>query len=118
MIASLQLFFIIPEQIIISHEKKILDLIYSWIRFGSLAASAIIFLDGVFFKDKKVINNFLSFSDVLFFMVLIGFLAFQKFEIRQVFTVIVEISIIYSANKLFFISLSPSFQEKNKMMRI
>tara|TARA_S200000501_G_scaffold258237_1_gene241997 strand:- start:236 stop:1864 length:1629 start_codon:yes stop_codon:yes gene_type:complete len=118
MIASLQLFFIIPEQIIASPNKNFLDLMYSWVRFGSLAASAIIFLDSVFFKDKKVLNSFLSFSDVLFFMVLVGFLALQKFEIRQVFTVIVEISIIYLANKLFFISFSPSFQEKNKMMRI
>lgn len=112
MIASLQLFFIIPEQIIASVNKNILDLIYSWVRFGSLAASAIIFLDNVFLKDKKIVNNFLSFSDVLFFMVLIGFLALQKFEIRQIFTVIVEISIIYLANKLFFISLSPNFQKK------
>ena len=114
MIASLQLFFIIPESIIVSVNKNMLDLIYSWVRFASLAASGIIFFDSVIFKDKNIINNFLSFSDVLFFMVLIGFLGLQNFEIREVLTVIVEIGIIYLANKLFFISLSPNFQNKIK----
>ena len=114
MIASLQLFFIIPESIIASVNKNMLDLIYSWVRFASLAASGIIFFDSVIFKDKNIINNFLSFSDVLFFMVLIGFLGLQNFEIREVLTVIVEIGIIYLANKLFFISLSPNFQNKIK----
>jgi len=65
-----------------------------------------------------VINGSLSFSDVMFFMVLIGFLALQKFEIRQVFTVVVEISIIYLANKLFFISFLHNSQEKNKIKQI
>ena len=118
MIASLQLFFIVPEQVITTDNKNFLELFYSWVRFVSLAASAIIFLDNVFLKDKKVINGSLSFSDVMFFMVLIGFLALQKFEIRQVFTVVVEISIIYLANKLFFISLLHNSQEKNKIKQI
>ncbi len=114
MIASLQLFLIIPESIIVSVNKNMLDLIYSWVRFGSLAASAIIFFDSVIFKDKNIINNFLSFIDILFFMVLIGFVGLQNFEIRQVLTVVVEIAIIYLANKLFFISLSPNYQNKIK----
>ncbi|MBL52038.1 MAG: hypothetical protein CMG57_08790 [Candidatus Marinimicrobia bacterium] len=113
MIASLQLFFIIPESLISSINKGMFDLMSSWIRFGSLAASAIIFFDSVIFKGKKLINNFLSFSDLLFFMVLIGFLGFQNFELGQVFTIIVEIAIIYLANKLLFISLSPNFKNAN-----
>jgi len=103
MISVLQTFliFIGLETMPVEIEKNAWDMLFSWLRYGSLSVSAIIFLLNFIIFDYRLIKGFWSLQDLLFLMVVTGFSGLQPLGFGVPIIFIIEVIIVYFSGKLY-----------------
>jgi len=103
MISVLQAFliFIGLETAPLEIEKDVWDILFSWLRYGSLSVSAVIVILSFIIIDYRLIKGFWSFQDLLFLMVVTGFSGLQPLGFGVPITFIIEVILVYFSGKLY-----------------
>jgi hypothetical protein len=103
MISVLQAFliFIGLETAPLEIEKDVWDILFSWLRYGSLSVSAIVVILNFIIFDYRLIKGFWSLQDLLFLMVVTGFSGLQPLGFGVPITFIIEVILVYFSGKLY-----------------
>lgn len=103
MIAVLQAFliFIGLEIMPVKIEKNVWDMLFSWLRYGSLSVSAVIVILNLIIFDYRLIKGFWSLPDLLFLMIITGFSGLHPLGFGVPVTFIIEVILVYFSSKLY-----------------